>query len=178
MILPFSTKIKGKPTRFVEKIIFGLYKNGLISIGKASELLDTPMSIVKVFENQKIHTIREDKNDRWKPGTMIDFFINARTKDMFRFAPRMSVISIQSFEIKHIKNERKEEFPDFDTIVQFIVDNKFYGLVRLLKDEIVVYDYYLFEFAKNDGFENLNDFLAYFNEDFTGKIIHWTDKKY
>lgn len=32
--------------------------------------------------------------------------------------------------------------------------------------------------AKNDGFDSLADFLTWFNKDFTGRIIHWTDKKY
>ena len=34
------------------------------------------------------------------------------------------------------------------------------------------------ELAKNDGFESVEDFFAYFNKDFKGKIIHWTDLQY
>jgi len=32
--------------------------------------------------------------------------------------------------------------------------------------------------AKNDGFEGIEDFFKWFNEDFKGKIIHWTNYKY
>ncbi|WP_246838111.1 hypothetical protein [Leptospira mayottensis] len=34
------------------------------------------------------------------------------------------------------------------------------------------------ELAENDGFESFSDFCTYFNNNFEGKIIHWTDKKY
>jgi hypothetical protein len=30
----------------------------------------------------------------------------------------------------------------------------------------------------NDGFDSVDDFFEWFNEDFAGKIIHWTDLKY
>ena len=29
-----------------------------------------------------------------------------------------------------------------------------------------------------DGFDSIEDFFKYFTNDFTGKIIHWTDLKY
>jgi hypothetical protein len=32
--------------------------------------------------------------------------------------------------------------------------------------------------ARKDGFDTLEDFLDWFSEDFTGKLIHWTDLKY
>jgi hypothetical protein len=34
------------------------------------------------------------------------------------------------------------------------------------------------EFAYNDGFDRVDDFEVWFNEDFYGKIIHWTEKRY
>ena len=36
----------------------------------------------------------------------------------------------------------------------------------------------MWQLAINDGFESLKHFFEYFNEDFEGKIIHWTDLKY
>jgi len=39
------------------------------------------------------------------------------------------------------------------------------------------YDY-LKTLARNDGFESVDDFFKWFNADFQGKIIHWTDFKY
>ena len=32
--------------------------------------------------------------------------------------------------------------------------------------------------AKNDGFNSLDEFFAWFNKDFTGTIIHWSNLKY
>jgi len=32
--------------------------------------------------------------------------------------------------------------------------------------------------ARNDGFESLHEFFKWFDKDFTGKIIHWSNKKY
>ncbi len=168
MILPFSTQLNGKPTRFVEKIVFGLYKNGLISVGKASELLETPMSIIEVFENQKIHTIREDKNNRWKVGTMIDFFINVRQKNMYKFAPVLPVVSTQPIDIKNTTYTNGSFFRKV-SVEGFMLYHEY--------DKRII-DNGLLEFAQNDGFDTIEDFFEYFNKDFTGKIIHWTDKRY
>ena len=32
--------------------------------------------------------------------------------------------------------------------------------------------------TKNDGFESVESFFEYFNENFRGKIIHWTEFTY
>lgn len=32
--------------------------------------------------------------------------------------------------------------------------------------------------AINDGFDSVDDFFSWFKDDFTGKIIHWTNLKY
>ncbi|ROH98388.1 hypothetical protein EGI16_21370 [Chryseobacterium sp. G0240] len=177
MILSFSRQIDGKPTYFPEKIIAGLYVNNQISKNKATELFN-PQVLEKIipekyqeagkvnfatihkieFDNTiyhraKIHTIREDKTDRWKDGTMIDFFINARQKNMFRFAPRFPVISTQFIGI----------YPKTKDV---IIDGK-----HLFPSEIDV-------LAVNDGFFDYYDFFEYFNEEFHGKIIHWTNLTY
>lgn len=34
------------------------------------------------------------------------------------------------------------------------------------------------QLAINDGFEDVENLIAYFNKVFTGKIIHWTDLRY
>lgn len=39
-------------------------------------------------------------------------------------------------------------------------------------------DVNMLKLAINDGFESIDDFFNYFNEDTTGKIIHWTDLEY
>ena len=106
----------------------------------------------------KIHTIREDKNERWKVGTKIDFFINVRQKNMFRFAPVLPVVSTQDIEIEYTGSGVYNAW--------VFINGKLMNEKNLL------------EFAQNDGFDTIEDFFAYFNKDYTGKIIHWTDKRY
>lgn len=168
MILSFSTKINSKPSYFIEKIWEGLLRNVFITdleyidfitqhknrFGKNWDWFPEEHSRLN---NPKIHTIREDAKDRWQSGTKIDFFINPRQKNMFRFAPVLPVVSVQKIEIIHTEYMN-------DIIVT--IDGK-----RLNTSEKQ-------QLAYNDGFETLYDFLAYFNEDFTGKLIHWTELKY
>lgn len=171
MILGFSTQLNGKPTFFVEKILIGIDKH--IGVYHTELFLK---SFKKKFEskppvnfNGKLHTIREDKNDRWKPGTKIDFFINCRQKNMFRFAPVLPVVSVQKVEIMW--------FNTFGTnVARVFIDDESFSCVKFEKDMIVTGK--MLEFAKNDGFDTIEDFFAYFTEDFTGKLIHWTYLKY
>ncbi|MBP4139643.1 hypothetical protein [Flavobacterium geliluteum] len=175
MILGFSTQLNGKPTHFVEKITIGLYRHGLITLDKASELLNMPMSAIDKSEVKvKIHTIREDKNDRWKAGMNIDFFINVRKKNMFRFAPVLPVVSTQ--EVFMTKRGNEIEIT-VSKVGSYVGDDDFY-----------LYHNAKVELALNDGFDSLEEFNTYFaerinenytqtgNSWFTGKIIHWTDK--
>lgn len=162
MVLSFKTQINGKPTYFVEKIHSGLLQNGIIDFEGIS-FEDQNFNLNKMAESQpKLHTIRKDEKNRWKKGRIIDFFINSRQKNMFRFAPRIPVVSIQKIKIKHVKND-----PDYLDHTSVDVDDK-----RLLQKDALLH------LAQNDGFECFADFAAYFSEDFEGIIIHWTDLKY
>lgn len=107
----------------------------------------------------KIHTIRHDPHNRWKPGMKIHFVINNRTKNVFQFAPVIECMSVQKIEIvyRHIKNERPANVWIDDRIMS--------------EDEVL-------QLALNDGFPSVEAFFLYFNEDFSGKIIHFTDLKY
>ncbi|MFV8364797.1 hypothetical protein [Flavobacterium sp. XS1P27] len=176
MILSFSTQLNGKPTYFIEKIWEGLLRT---VFKDDEEYIDHLKAYEEQFgkhwdylpeeqermTNPKIHTIREDKKERWKPGTKIDFFINCRQKDMFRFAPVLPVVSVQKIEIKWIG-----------------FNNGFRPCIWI--DKKLIYDIaeinkkLMLELAQKDGFDTIEDFFAYFNEDFTGKLIHWTDLKY
>lgn len=174
MILPFSTQLNGKPTYFVEKIWEGLLRTFFKDdkeyiahlnayekqFGKHWDYLPEED---KRMTNPKLHTIREDATDRWKPGTKIDFFINCRQKDMFRFAPVLPVVSLQKV---HIMYKPESVFFARTYPADVYIDER-----RLEVNEIP-------ELAQNDGFSTVNDFFAYFNEDFTGKLIHWTILRY
>lgn len=177
MILPFSTQLNGKPTYFVEKILRGILNEHshkgldlaefIYQSGEALKYQNVD-DIFTVIENKvkpKLHTIREDKTDRWKPGTKIDFFINCRQPTMFRFAPVLPVVSVQEIDIKWI---------GFNTGFRpcIWIDKKLIYDLAGIKEELML------ELAKNDGFDTVEDFFRYFDKDFKGKLIHWTDLKY
>lgn len=173
MILGFSTQLNGKPTHFVEKIWKGLKENLSKDLHAQHEAQMTPEELTKPYEidsavyplvKAKLHTIREDSKDRWKKGKKIDFFINVRKKDMLRFAPVLPVLSVQDIHIMY----RSANI--------FFADNMYSADVYIDKEKLSLFD--LKRLARNDGFDTVEDFLAYFNEDFTGKVIHWTDLKY
>ena len=162
MILGFSTHINGKETFFVEKIQTALrlpyFKD---SVGFSEQHVPPRMNFyVKSKCKPKLHTIRDDINNRWKVGNKIDFFINVRKKDMFPFAPKIPVISIQEIELKYI-------FRDvIGSTISIKIDNR-----ELDYSECV-------DLAMNDGFDTIKGFFDYFDKDFKGKIIHWTDLSY
>jgi len=105
--------------------------------------------------NPKLHTIRRDEKNRYQPDKLIHPFINNRTKNMFGFAPPFPVISTQKIEIKHT-----------GFIITVFVDGK--DVHQDISEQI----------AKNDGFDSLLDFFKWFDTDYTGKIIHFTELKY
>lgn len=167
MILPFSTQINGKPTLFIEKIWEGFFRNDFFD-GKDTEFIKyfdlhkekfgktwDELPEDKRLENPKIHTIRKDEKNRWKPGMMIDFFINNRSKKAFRFAPRVPVVLVQSIGIYHLEQS-----------------------IEVCVDGTYLFPFEIDELAINDGFESVEEFFTYFNETYHGKIIHWTNFKY
>lgn len=175
MILPFSTKINGKETYFVSKIweslipMFSEYSKGIQLFKYPIEYRECVDKGLLSWYRQKpkLHTIREDKNDRWQVGTKIDFFINVRQKDMFRFAPVLPVVSIQKVEIIYFPIT----IPRIDVPILKVDGKLIYDAAGINKKEML-------EFAQNDGFDTIEDFFNYFDKDYTGKIIHWTDLKY
>jgi hypothetical protein len=168
MNLSFRTKWhNGKPTFFVEKIWSGL---DIIPTHNNLHANGIPISYMRIYApnclpfivsseyKPKLHTIREDKKGRWKSGKKIHFFINSRTKKMFRFAPIIPVVSTQKIRI-----ECPTEYLNDQRI---FIDDK-----QLTTDEMQ-------RLACNDGFDCLAQFQLWFNTDFEGIIIHWTNLKY
>lgn len=172
MIVPFSeiNKKTGKPTFFIEKIWNALDINEIIPYaftqytGYSDEYYDKFGKYWDGFYNEpaevKIHTLRADEKGRYQPGKLIHPFINNRTKQMFQFAPVFPVVSTQEIKIM-------------------------YGMVRVDENKPFVYVDGLLQpssvveqIALNDGFESFEDFLYWFDEDFTGKIIHFTNFRY
>jgi hypothetical protein len=177
MILGFSTifpkgkgKLSGNKTRFVEKITRSMIKvldkelddfipscTGMLGYGSEGQFVNKVIHL-----KPKKHTIRTDEKNRWKVGINIDFFIGVRTKNMFRFAPKLKVKSIQKIEITY--NE--------------VVCEKYCSEPAIFIDNKPLNIFQIQDLAVNDGFADESEFCHWFNEDFTGKIIHWTDLKY
>ena len=126
----------------------------------------------------KLHTLREDKFDRWKAGRTIQMVYRGafyKIKDHFNDGiPQLGVCrSTQKIEIKwvifHMKPlESMGIKGGTSRVPTVIVDGRaFEGACTQI-----------IQLAQNDGFDSLESFYNYFNKNFTGKIIHWTDLRY
>ncbi|MBB4034871.1 hypothetical protein GGR21_000758 [Dysgonomonas hofstadii] len=118
-----------------------------------------PQFVAPILSGNKIHSIREDKTDRWKEGNTIHFATGVRTKNYDNF---------KMDECKGTQSIKIEYFEGvfFANKVTVFIDGR-----ALEYEEILT-------LAHNDGFCSVADFLKWFNKDFEGKIIHWTDFKY
>lgn len=111
-----------------------------------------------IISGIKKHTIRQDISNRWKPGMKIHHAHGVRTPNYDCFLEN-ECISIQQIKIQ------RHPFSD-ERLFRVWVDDKL-----LSANEILL-------LAKNDGFDSIDDFFKWFDKDFVGKIIHWTDFKY
>jgi hypothetical protein len=103
----------------------------------------------------KKHTIRFDVYDRWKAGNNIHFLVGNQTKHRFQFAPVVPCKSVQKIEI-----------------IQ-------HGLILIVKvDDRGLSLEEIEQLAINDGFNSIDHFRKWFNTDFKGNLIHWTNLKY
>lgn len=112
-----------------------------------------------ILNGTKIHTIREDRLKRWSEYRVIDFATGVRTKNycLFMKAP---CTGTQAIEIIY------DNIPPIGNTVSVKVDGRFLSTIEV---ELL---------AKNDGFKNTRDFFKWFDKNFQGSIIHWTDFKY
>lgn len=177
MTLSFSTKwpvrmqsCAGQPNYFLEKIWSGFHHKGMLG---PLERIDYDQEHKERFGSYwdgwytpdttlpKLHTIR--RGHRWKRGMKIHMAINNRTANRFQFAPVIQCVSVQDIEIKHTGYA-----PNYPLVM---VHNGKHLMNPLGYDEI-------YRLAINDGFETIDQFFEYFNEDFEGQIVHWTKLKY
>jgi hypothetical protein len=154
MILGFKQQFPWKePTNFREKILLPT-KPRLIAYGDAESWYP------------KIHTMREDLHNRWKPGMSIQ---------MVYRGPKYSILD-------HF-NKGIPELEVCTGVQQIVIKWKIItsakGSVRM---PLFFIDGRLFtdfdKLAANDGFDSWQQFCHWFKGDFTGKIIHWTDFRY
>lgn len=178
MTLSFSTKFTDKtPTYFICKLWKGLYGRGLSFkhmypyMEEHFQKFQKSWNVPSEYYNSKIHTIRQDVKKRWKVGMKIHFVINNRTKNRFQFAPVLEVKKIQEIEIKYVESKH------YKINIGVFVDGQMIGNA-FGNDEIESYDNTLLTLALNDGFKDVQSFFDWFKEDFTGRLIHWTDLSY
>ena len=129
-----------------------------------------PWDMVPVDEprDAKIHTLRTDKSDRWKPGMRIHFKCGNRYEPggQFQFAPVCRCHAI----------EKVTMFSDGARLFLYV------GGRALIGDEME-------QFARNDGFRDSDHMASWFfpetaNVDETDmakvhlKLIHWTAHLY
>ena len=120
--------------------------------------------VSKILYGEKIHTIRNDFGNRFRTGRTIHaWYKNPRNKSSnpYHFST-FECISTQTILIKYEEYNVK----DIVHIPRIFVDG-----LELSFDKIKL-------LAVNDGFENLGDFLQWFNSNYSGKIIHFTNLKY
>ncbi len=136
----------------------------ILSYRKTKEGTSKPTNFEdKIKRGEKIHTIRLDNKNRWKKGMKIQQANGVRTKYYNCFQEDVCT-GIQTIKIKHPKSSMS-------------LLNTYYS-IKVYIDDVQLGTIGIRELAINDGFNCMKDFLDWFNEDFEGKIIHWTDKRY
>jgi len=118
----------------------------------------------KITEGTKKHTIREDKHDRWNAGMIMHMATGVRTKNY------------KCFKVDSCTGTQKIIIIHYPHKASVYVDNKLVGHYSKIF-EVTKY-LNLKKLAKNDGFDSTVDFFKWFNTNFTGKLIHWTDLRY
>ena len=121
-----------------------------------------------ILKGDKIHTIRFDRTDRWSKGRVIQFATGVRTKKYKQFMDGICT------GVQYIRMEWDDNGPciymrDYNSDLcpwELFYEPSGYGVAEYKK--LVI----------NDGFKCIKDFQEWFNEDFEGKIIHWTDYSY
>ncbi|HDZ27073.1 hypothetical protein LCGC14_0500980 [marine sediment metagenome] len=115
-----------------------------------------PQFVPKILKRIKIHTIREDVYNRWEPKRKIHFASGVRTKNYNEFMTGYCT-GVQKISIS---------WHDGTPYPLIYIEGNYFPLSRHE------------EFAKNDGFDSVEDFYKWFNKDFRGNIIHWTNLIY
>lgn len=117
--------------------------------------------VPKIIEGTKIHTIREDHSDRWGKGATIHFATGIRTKN-YKCFKQSECVSTQQIHIQWVRHESDRSMD----IMNVEIDGRMLNWKEIK------------ELAINDGFDNVEGFMEWFKENFNGKLIHWTEKRY
>lgn len=134
-------------------------------------------------QTPKIHTMREDPYDRWKPGMSIQ---------MVYRGPKYSILDHFNKgipELEKLKGKQKCRVQYNDKITPDLRPCGIYIDDQLVWEGFVGKSFanscgsekdrkWIESFAKNDGFESSIEFFRWFKKDWSGFILHWTDFRY
>lgn len=132
---------------------------------------DYDWSEVTMNVKPKIHTIRDDVKNRWHPGKDIHFMQwigKGYRSPCYHFAPVIPCVSVQQFDILYDKDGSISVYVDDNLFYYQTSFNESDRSCRLKMEQLAI----------NDGFASISYFFKFFNTDYSGKIIHWTDLKY
>ena len=117
-----------------------------------------PQFVTRILEGAKIHTIREDKTNRWKVGRKIQFW---------------------SGNPRNVKNKPYQFTTGICTKVENVTLNFWIESVFIDDAELIFHFDELDEFAKRDGFDNWDHMKDWFYQKynfgiaFNMKLIHF-----
>lgn len=178
MTLGFSLEINGNKTHFMEKILSGKEFMKMELDLEFARTFFHPEFDGKLWGNiePKIHTIRKDKTAKWKEGNKIHMVIHNRTSKRFQFAPTVTCLCVQKISIKHysLMGSRADIFIDGKCYVSGYFTDKHDHDMNSSEQRFLRMQ----KLAFNDGFISVQEFFEYFNSDFEGVIIHWTNLMY
>lgn len=132
-----------------------------------------------IVAGTKIHTIREDKHNRWKAGNKIHFATGTRTKHYNQFSEG-ACVSVQSIILVNHGNfyHCRIQIGENEYIHNDCVEHKH---IKFYNGSFPATTKLLNDLCKNDGL-SWEDFKKWFipneGDKFVGKIIHWTDFRY
>ena len=122
--------------------------------------------VEKIKSGTKIHTIRRNAAKRWEIGDKIHFWKdNPRnvTKSPYFFGTGI-VTGIRPIAIRYLRHESSYGYAKGNKFVEVYI-NSSKPLTRAECETL----------AKNDGFESFDEFLDWFNQDFVGGVIFWSN---
>lgn len=113
--------------------------------------------VPKWLTGQKKHTFRKDPHNRWHAGLVAQFATGVRTPHYTCFMERPCT-GTQKIIIEHNVHAL--------------------GDVVVVVDERIISEEEIKTLSFNDGFDTVEEFFNWFDEDFIGKIIHFTELRY
>ena len=127
-----------------------------------------------ILQGTKVHTIRDDNANRWKPGLTMHMYTGGRFSKEYRQFAEKKCVSTQHIKMWVIKAS------------DVIGEDEHGYFIGVKVDGLLINSFDFEKLSTRDGFATHGEFLTWWlpvilklpNQLFAGKIIHWTDLKY